>query len=159
MLKSNNAKIDAEVWKDVPSKPEIRVSNLGRVWLKPRQYRGAKGGVILTRPKPRLGCKTRASKSALHWYYGLVTTAYGNLKVHRLVCEAFHGPAPSENSVVIHINEDSLDNRAENLRWGTQKENLNMPRFIEYWRSRVGDKSPRTKHQKKMAIMRRRNET
>lgn len=32
----------------------------------------------------------------------------------------------------MHINEDPLDNRPENLRWGTQKENLNAPGFIEY---------------------------
>ena len=89
----------------------------------------------------------------MHWYYAIVTGAHGNLKVHRLVCEAFHGPPPAPNSVVIHLNENGLDNRAENLQWGTQKENLNMPRFIEYCRSRIGDKSPRVKHRKKLGII------
>jgi hypothetical protein len=38
--------------------------------------------------------------------------------------------------VVIHINENPHDNRPENLKWGTQKENLNYPRVVEY-RKRV----------------------
>ena len=37
--------------------------------------------------------------------------------IHRLVCEAFHGPAPEGMTEVAHINGDPLDNRAENLRW------------------------------------------
>jgi hypothetical protein len=57
-----------------------------------------------------------------------------NIKVHRLVCEAFHGSAPFDGAVVMHINECPLDNRPENLRWGTQKENLNMPGVKEYHR-------------------------
>ncbi|QDP54003.1 MAG: putative uncharacterized HNH endonuclease [Prokaryotic dsDNA virus sp.] len=50
-------------------------------------------------------------------------------KVHQLVCEAFHGPKPFETAVVIHKDEDALNNRPENLKWGTQKENLNAPKF------------------------------
>lgn len=38
-------------------------------------------------------------------------------KVHRLVAEAFHGPAAGEAVTVDHINNDTLDNRPENLRW------------------------------------------
>lgn len=37
--------------------------------------------------------------------------------VHRLVCEAFHGPAPEGKTEVAHINGDPMDNRADNLRW------------------------------------------
>lgn len=94
------------------------------------------------------GSKRRASKSARHQYYGILHRGK-NYKVHRLICEAFHGEAPSGAHVVIHINEDALDNRPENLRWGTQKENLNSPGFIDYCRSRTGDNSPRIKALKK----------
>jgi hypothetical protein len=45
-------------------------------------------------------------------------------KVHRAVCEAFNGPPPFERAVVMHLDEDSFNNMPENLRWGTQKENL-----------------------------------
>lgn len=69
--------------------------------------------------------------------------------MHQLVCEAFHGPKPFDKAVVIHLDEDGLNNRAENLKWGTQKENLNAPGFIEYCRGRVGEDSPTIKHQRK----------
>ena len=42
--------------------------------------------------------------------------------VHRMVCLAFHGPAP-EGKEVAHGNGDPYDNRAENLRWATKEEN------------------------------------
>jgi hypothetical protein len=63
-------------------------------------------------------------------------------KVHRLVCEAFHGEPNMDTPVCMHIDENSANNRAENLRWATQKENLNCPTFLEYCKSRVGNDSP-----------------
>lgn len=70
-------------------------------------------------------------------------------KVARLVAEAFHGPAPSEDAVVMHLDENAANNRADNLHWGTQKENLNAPGFLNYCRSRTGDDSPITKGRRK----------
>lgn len=43
--------------------------------------------------------------------------------VHGLVAEAFHGPRP-RGLVVRHRNGNGLDNRAENLTYGTQLENV-----------------------------------
>jgi len=57
-------------------------------------------------------------------------------KVARLVCEAFHGAAPFARAVVMHKDENSANNRASNLAWGTQKENLNAPGFLEYKRTK-----------------------
>jgi len=76
---------------------------------------------------------------------GLANRKFGNMKIHRLVCEAFHGFAPFERAVVLHLDENALNNRPENLRWGTQKENMNMPKFIKYCKSRIGENSPMTK--------------
>ena len=44
-------------------------------------------------------------------------------RVHRLVCEAFHGPAPEGKPNVLHGDGDPANNRRENLRWGSQKDN------------------------------------
>lgn len=44
--------------------------------------------------------------------------------VHRLVAEAFLGPAP-EGTEVCHRNDDCQDNRPTNLYWGTRTDNLN----------------------------------
>ncbi|MEO1525793.1 MAG: HNH endonuclease signature motif containing protein [Planctomycetota bacterium] len=43
-------------------------------------------------------------------------------EVHALVCAAFHGPKPAQSMQVRHLNGDRLDNRAENLRWGTPED-------------------------------------
>jgi len=40
-----------------------------------------------------------------------------------LVAQTFHGPKPSPSHQVRHLNGDRSDNRPENLRWGTAKEN------------------------------------
>jgi len=43
-------------------------------------------------------------------------------RVHRLILEAFVGPCPS-GMQCRHLDGDSLNNRLDNLCWGTQKEN------------------------------------
>lgn len=43
--------------------------------------------------------------------------------VHSLVLEAFVGPRP-EGMNGLHENDDPTDNRLENLRWGTQSNNI-----------------------------------
>ena len=52
--------------------------------------------------------------------------AYGKFYVHRAVAELFI-PNPENKPYVDHINTNTLDNRAENLRWVSTKENINNP--------------------------------
>lgn len=127
----------AEIWKPVPSLPGVMASSEGRIVLPPRYAPVNNGGFRAYLPKPTEGVVTRASKKARHVYRGIYTKFFGNIKVHQAVCEAFHGPKPFPESVVIHIDEDALNNRPENLKWGTQKENLNAPGFLAYCRSDV----------------------
>ncbi|MBR3568612.1 MAG: HNH endonuclease [Salinivirgaceae bacterium] len=49
---------------------------------------------------------------------------FGNERVHRIVCTAFHGNAPSDQYVVDHIDTNRQNNRPENLRWLTKLENI-----------------------------------
>ena len=51
-------------------------------------------------------------------------------KVHRIIFEAFVHEIP-ENMVIDHINAIKTDNRLENLRCVSQKENLNNPLSIK----------------------------
>jgi hypothetical protein len=72
-------------------------------------------------------------------------------RVARLICEAFHGPAPFSEAVVMHLDEDPTNNVPSNLRWGTQKENLNAPGFLHYCSQRTGNANPRCKGRRKWA--------
>jgi hypothetical protein len=134
-----------EIWKPIPSRPGMLASSLGRVQVLPYEVITAYNKPRTYAVKPTLGYIRKSSKTARHKYRGLTLRRFGNMKMHRLVCEAFHGPEPSKSAVVIHINECATDNRPENLRWGTQRENLNMPGFIAYCKSRTGLNSPVTK--------------
>ena len=70
-------------------------------------------------------------------------------KVAHLVCEAFHGERPEvegERIVCMHLDENAANNRASNLAWGTQKENLNAPGFIEYRKTRDHTKAQIARH-------------
>ena len=48
--------------------------------------------------------------------------------VHTMVCEAFHGPKPSTEHETRHLDGHRLNNRADNLAWGTKQENADDKR-------------------------------
>lgn len=118
----------------MPSLPGVLASDEGRILLPPRYAPLPNGGYRLYTPEPIEGVVTSAAKGAAHTYRGVSAKYFGNIKVHRAVCEAFHGPAPFDGAVVIHLDENAHNNRPENLKWGTQKENLNMPKIKAYQR-------------------------
>lgn len=97
---------------------------------KDRQYLVRDNGAILRLQKE--GCRT--SKYDNIWTFGIKDekTGYmilaGNIRVHQVVCTAFHGPEPEPHMVVDHIDTNRCNNRPENLRWLTRIENaLNNP--------------------------------
>lgn len=97
---------------------------------KDRQYLVRDNGAILRLPKE--GC--RASKYDNVWTFGTkdekngYMILAGTIRVHQVVCTAFHGAEPEPNMVVDHIDNNRCNNRPDNLRWFTRIENaLNNP--------------------------------
>lgn len=63
---------------------------------------------------------------------------------HRLICEAFHGRAPSAMHHAAHWDGDKNNNSASNLRWATPKENVGGDR-IRHGRAPRGEMNGRAK--------------
>ena len=96
-------------WVQSPSHPLLMVSDWGQVRYSPtgRQHGGTDGGKA-------------GYKQFRYVRDGVEFRPY----VHRLVCEAFHGPAPSPDAMALHKGDIRSDNSAANLRWGTNSENM-----------------------------------
>jgi hypothetical protein len=105
---------------------------LGRILVEPFEGEMPYGGTRYYHGKPRHGTWQASSGGGRF----IFTYRQRTLRVARLVCEAFHGEPTPETPVCMHIDENATNNRPDNLRWGTQKENLNAPGFIEYCRNR-----------------------
>jgi len=97
---------------------------------KDRRYLARDNGAICRLPKEG----SHPSKLDNVWSFGIKNqdNGYmiftGNIRVHQVVCTAFHGPEPEPHMVVDHIDTNRCNNRPENLRWVTRLENvLNNP--------------------------------
>jgi hypothetical protein len=126
-------------------------SSLGRVRIKETQGLMPNGAKRQYKTKPTFGYEdTTATRR--HGVGGRLHIVHRGKthKIHVLVCEAFHGPKPFSGAIVIHEDENPQNNRADNLRWGTRRENQNYPKAIEAFKARTGENSC-------WAIHRRRN--
>lgn len=100
-------RLPGEEWRDVPGyEGEYQISSTGRMWSYPRE-RTSRG--IL---KPVVNGR----------YLRVALRGTDSFRVHELVCLAFYGPRP-KGMVTRHLNDNGLDNRLENLRYGTESEN------------------------------------
>lgn len=61
------------------------------------------------------------------------------LTVHKIVARAFCGKKPGRDFLIRHLNGNPHDNRAENLKWGTVKENAEDRVLHNKGRKRLSD--------------------
>lgn len=135
-----------EIWRMIPSLPEYMASSEGRVMRTPYVATISRGdGQRHYGGQPHFGVWNKRDGRFVISFRG---TTY---KVHRLICEAFHGPPPFGEAVCMHVDENAANNRPSNLQWGSQRENLNAPGFIEYCKGRTGENSPYAKSLKRKA--------
>ena len=104
-----------EIWKPIVGFDGYEVSNLGNVrcW----NCQNGKGGRVEV---PRM---LTPNKFVGKNYYRVGMMGKSK-RVHRLVAEAFLGPQPTPKHVVMHLDDNGLNNRVDNLKWGTHKENM-----------------------------------
>lgn len=128
----------SEYWIEVKGHPRYMVSTMGRV--KCLDYYGRGKKKIL---KPCL----RNKKGYLS-----VNIDKKRMNIHRLVLESFI-PNPEGKPEIDHINTIKTDNRIENLRWVTHKENDSNPLSIKHrrekngrpWLGKFGKENPNSK--------------
>ena len=112
--------MEEEIWKPIKEfEGYYEVSNMGRV--RSLNYKRTGKKKILKNIEDHKG------------YLEVGLTKNGKrkqFKVHRLVAEAFI-PNPENKPCIDHINTVKNDNRVENLRWVTYKENSNNEKTLE----------------------------
>lgn len=107
------------------------------------RYEFHEGGYVISRMK-----KTPIIMKPIKMggYTGVtLTRADGHVErayLHRLICEAFHGPCP-EGFQCRHLDGDKTNNAASNLAWGSAKQNATDK--LAHGTSGHGEKNPMAK--------------
>lgn len=103
-----------ENWKQVAGFPNYFVSDLGRIKSE-KNRRKSDDGII------RCPAMLRPNKANSVGLRKDGKTHY--LKFHRLILEAFKGPPPNDKLDCRHLDDDTSNNKLDNLAWGNAKDN------------------------------------
>ena len=126
-----------EHWKIVPSEPTWLASNIGRIQKVPTKVAMPNGGHKIVQVIPTFGCLDEAKQRFRSCINGR------SRDVAPLICEAFNGPKPASNYECMHLDENSKNNTAENLQWGSRSQNQKAPRLQAERRRRLRSYHPR----------------
>lgn len=131
--------VEAESWKPIPNAPGYEISSHGRVrsW----QVRGFAWKPGRT-DKPHV-LKTKPGRGGYLVVYLSIDGRIQTLPVHRLAAFAFLGEPKSDKLEVRHLDGDPTNNRADNLAWGTRKENADDR--TRHGRTARGERQPGAK--------------
>lgn len=102
-----------EEWRPIEGFPDYAVSSHGQV-----MRTASRGNALAGRT---------LKQQALHGYRYVYLSRDGSVtacRVHRLVCAAFHGPAPSQKHHAAHSDGNRENNFFGNLRWATPSQNM-----------------------------------
>jgi hypothetical protein len=97
--------IAGEEWRPITAVPGYEISSIGRV-------RSPAGNLSL-------------ALSSGGYLFAVLPSGgkKRSFAVNRLVCEAWHGPPPSEAHQAAHLDGDRINNDPQNLAWATPAEN------------------------------------
>lgn len=99
-------------WREAPGFPQYQISNTG----------------LLRRVRTQKNISQHECKTSKGFYYHVnITNASGVRKlvtIHRLVCEAFHGPPPKGKPYVNHDDGDKTNNHETNVYWSSHGDNV-----------------------------------
>lgn len=107
---------EVEEWREVPGHPGYEASSFGRV-------RSIDRWVVTADGRQWLHKGSILSRGQRSKYINIRVGRYAVKGIHVVVCMTFHGPCPSKTHEVAHWNGNRRDNRPDNLRWTTRKEN------------------------------------
>jgi hypothetical protein len=132
--------LPGEEWRPIPGYDgRYDASNIGRI----RSWASQVFGDNRRRLKPRL-MKPRVSSKYLRLSIAKDKDASPQIMaVHRLVLMAFVGLPTPAAPFCRHLNGDRFDNRLENLRWGTLRENTDDTKAHGTWPT--GSRNPNAK--------------
>lgn len=105
-----------EIWKDVKGyEGSYQVSNKGRVKALNRYITKIQKGCTYNQFHKEKILAQRGTK------YRMINLAGRTFYVHRLVASAF---CVKSGNVVMHLDSNPQNNNSENLKWGTQYDNM-----------------------------------
>lgn len=110
-----------EEWRTIPRTGHYSVSNFGRLRSEPHEIFN-KGNGAMMKVKGKI-LKLRKDSKGYLITTGYINRKFKNIYAHQAVLLAFVGPRP-KGMEVRHLNSNPLDNRLENLAYGTKSENM-----------------------------------